>query len=588
MEEEIKKKKVTIVGGKEGKKGGHVLRNLLITLVFGAIYFYFALPAVNLHNPGFYVFVFILAALYCVLTVFSNASIKNETDAKQAWKNIKKTCAVPLIICAALVVIFLVGTLLGSVIFRADDYTKLLPVQTGTFTEDVQQIGFDQIPMLDKASAERLGDRKLGELSDMVSQFEVSDDYSQINYKDRPVRVAYLQYGDIFKWFGNVREGLPAYIVIDMVTQEVQVVRLEEGIKYSFSDHFGRNIYRHLRFQYPTYMFDTPKFEIDEEGNPFWICPKIEKTIGLFGGTDISGAVLVNAVTGESTYYAKEDIPTWVDRVYSADLIIEQYDYYGQYQNGFLNSLFGQKNVTVTTRGYNYMAINDDVYVYTGVTSVTGDQSNIGFIMTNQRTKETTFYSCAGADEYSAMNSAQGQVQHLNYVATFPLLLNVSEQPTYFIALKDNAGLVKMFAMVNVQQYNIVATGSTVAETQSNYNRLLLQNNVTDEVELPSNEFTGVVDDVRSSVIEGNSYYYFRLQGDQHYYVISAAEEELAVIINPGDTVTITAAETEGQLRQALSVTLDGQEPEPDPAPETGAQAGQDPGGSGEAMPDAA
>ena len=246
--------------------------------------------------------------------------------------------------------------------------------------------------MLDADSAQRLGSRKLGELADMVSQFEILPTYTQINYQGRPVRVTSLAYGDIIKWFTNRSEGLPAYLIIDMVTQEAEVVRLSEGMKYTTAEHFGRNLYRHLRFHFPTMMFAQPVFEIDDEGTPYWVCSRVVKTIGLFGGTDIQGAVLVNAITGESTYYAYEDVPSWVDRVYASDLIMQQYDYYGLYQNGFLNSIFGQRDVTQTTEGYNYIAINDDVYMYTGVTSVTSDQSNIGFLLSNQRTKETFFY----------------------------------------------------------------------------------------------------------------------------------------------------------------------------------------------------
>ena len=215
-----------------------------------------------------------------------------------------------------------------------------------------------------------------------------------------------------------------------MVDQSVDVVRLDEGMKYTTAEHFSRNLYRHLRFQYPTFMFEEPVFEIDEDGTPYWVCAKKEKTIGLFGGTDNNGAVLVNAVTGESEYLTEP--PEWVDHVYSAELIIEQYDYYGMYHNGFINSILGQRDVTVTTDGYNYIAEGDDVYLYTGVTSVGGDESNVGFLLSNQRTKETKYYPCAGATEYSAMDSAEGQVQNLRYTATFPLLLNVAELPTYF------------------------------------------------------------------------------------------------------------------------------------------------------------
>lgn len=527
---------------KSGFSGKNILINLIVTIVAGFIYFYVELPPINLHSAAFYSFFLFLSVVYCITAVITSGIYRQAENGKTFWKLLKGSCIVPLIVIGAVFVIYVVGGLLSSVVIRSGAYAKLITVETGDFTQDIEEISFDQIPMLDRDSAEKLGDRKLGELADMVSQFEVADNYTQINYKGRPVRVTPLRYGDIFKWLNNRSAGLPAYLIIDMVTQEVDVVRLQEGMHYTTAEHFSRNLYRHLRFQYPTYIFNEPTFEIDEEGTPYWVCPRIVKRIGLFGGTDIQGAVLVNAITGESQYYT--DIPTWVDGVYSAEIIMDQYDYYGTYQGGFINSLFGQKNVTVTTEGYNYIAANDDVYVYTGVTSAGSDESNIGFILTNQRTKQTTFYSIAGAEEFSAMNSAEGVVQHLNYSATFPLLLNISNQPTYFMALKDYAGLVKMYAMVNVQQYQIVATGASVEECQSNYYKLLRQNKLdTGEAPiLPADEdtVTGIVTALRSAVIDGTTMYYVTLDADNTVYCISAGELEKVILLNVGDRITIT------------------------------------------------
>ncbi len=527
---------------KSGFSGKNILINLIVTIVAGFIYFYVELPPINLHSAAFYSFFLFLSVVYCITAVITSGIYRQAENGKTFWKLLKGSCIVPLIVIGAVFVIYVVGGLLSSVVIRSGAYAKLITVETGDFTQNIEEISFDQIPMLDRDSAEKLGDRKLGELADMVSQFEVADNYTQINYKGRPVRVTPLRYGDIFKWLNNRSAGLPAYLIIDMVTQEVDVVRLPEGMHYTTAEHFSRNLYRHLRFQYPTYIFNEPTFEIDEEGTPYWVCPRIVKRIGLFGGTDIQGAVLVNAITGESQYYT--DIPTWVDGVYSAEIIMDQYDYYGTYQGGFINSLFGQKNVTVTTEGYNYIAANDDVYVYTGVTSAGSDESNIGFILTNQRTKQTTFYSIAGAEEFSAMNSAEGVVQHLNYSATFPLLLNISNQPTYFMALKDYAGLVKMYAMVNVQQYQIVATGASVEECQSNYYKLLRQNKLdTGEAPiLPADEdtVTGIVTALRSAVIDGTTMYYVTLDADNTVYCISAGEVEKVILLNVGDRITIT------------------------------------------------
>ena len=539
------------------------LINLGVTLLFGLGYFYFELPALNFHAEEFYVFAFLLCAVYCVCAVLTSG-FQGE-GVKGYFGFVKKQCTIPFLVLVALIVAIVIGGLTSWVVIRAGSYSKLLDVQTGDFAAEVEEISYDQIPMLDEDSAARLGSRVLGELSDMVSQFEILPSYTQINYQGRPVRVTSLAYGDLIKWFTNRSDGLPAYLIIDMVTQEAEVVRLDEGMKYTTAEHFGRNLYRHLRFHFPTYMFADPVFEINEEGDPYWVCPRMVKTIGLFGGTDIQGAVLVDAVTGESTYY--EEVPSWVDHVYDAEMIMEQYDYYGMYKNGFLNSIFGQRDVTLTTDGYNYIAIGDDVYMYTGVTSVTSDQSNIGFILSNQRTKETRFYSVSGATEQSARESAQSQVQQMSYIATFPLLLNIADQPTYFMALKGADGLVKMYAMVNVQQYNIVETGGTVAECEANYRRTLADNGLISDGEAeaaPSDqeEVSGAIAEIRTAVLDGNSYYFLRLEGQDTFYAVNAAENPLAVILNAGDQVTIayTAGEGGGIL-SGTSVTRAGETP---------------------------
>ena len=541
-----------------GSPLGRTVLNLAVTLLVAAIYYYVELPALNLHSGSLYVFVILLCVVYCGMAILTSGFQGN--GAKGYFGFVKKQCKIPFFLALAMILTAVIGSVIGWKLIRAADYRELLAVETGDFASEVEEISFDQIPMLDRDSASKLGNRKLGELADMVSQFEVDDDYTQINYKDRPVRVTALRYGDWIKWFNNRQSGLPAYLIIDMVTQNVEVVRLEQGIRYTTAEHFSRNLQRHLRFHYPTYIFDAPAFEIDEDGNPYWVCPRLTNTIGLFGGTDVLGAVLVNAVTGETEYYKVGEIPNWVDHVYNADLIISQYDNHGRYIHGFINSLFGQRDVTVTTDGYNYIALNDDVYMYTGITSVVSDESNIGFILSNQRTKETRFYSVAGAEEYSAMDSARGQVQQMNYTATFPLLLNIADQPSYFMALKDAAGLVKMYAMVNVSQYQIVATGSSVADCESSYRLMLARNGLisdsdTDVKPTGQGQVTGTIAEIRSAVVEGNTWYYLRLQDGSVYYAISAADDKNAVILSVGDQVTVTFAEGEDRILSAYSVT---------------------------------
>ena len=553
-------------------RGGKLAICLIITAVIGLIYFYVALPPINLQSGDFYTFIAILCVIYvlCSLVTSGMDLVHGGGGPREYLRFIKARCLPVGILFLALIAVAVVGTLISLPIFRAGAYRDLLTVEDGNFATDITEISFNEIPTLDESSAEYLSDRQMGTLSDMVSQFEYSFDSTQINYQGRPVRVAPIAYADLIKWFTNRGTGLPAYVMVDMVTQEATVVRLDEGMKYSFSEPLNRNIERHLRFNYPTYIFGTPQFEIDEDGRPYWIAPRIVKTIGLFGGADIKGAVLVDAITGECTYYDVADVPSWVDNVYTPELIMEQYNYHGTLVNGFINSIFGQRDVTITTDGSNYIALNDDVYMYTGVTSANADQSNLGFLLSNQRTKETKFYSAPGATEAAAKASAQGVVQDLKYTATFPLLLNIAGEPTYFIPLKDATNLVKSYAMVNVAQYQVVATGSSVSECEQKYIQMLANKGITSEEELPRTEVSGVITDIRSAVMDGNSYYFIQLEGDPTYYSISAAQNPLAVILNVGDQVTIQhTPAVEGQSSSILdgsSVTLDGSaQPAPSP-----------------------
>ena len=332
-------------------KSGKLAFCIILTIVVGLVYFYVALPPINPQSEDFYVFIAILCIVFVVSSILTSGMdlIREGSGPKEYLRFIKSRCLPAGILLLALIAVGIVGTVISLPIFRAGAYRDLLTVEDGNFATDIAEISFNEIPTLDESSAEYLSDRQMGTLSDMVSQFEYSFDSTQINYQGRPVRVAPIAYADLFKWFTNRGTGLPAYVRVDMVTQEATVVRLEEGMKYSFSEPLNRNIVRHLRFNYPTFIFGTPQFEIDEDGRPYWIAPRIVKTIGLFGGDDIQGAVLVDAITGECTYYELADIPTWVDNVFTPELIMEQYDYHGTLVNGFINSIFGQRDVTITT-----------------------------------------------------------------------------------------------------------------------------------------------------------------------------------------------------------------------------------------------
>lgn len=523
----------------------------ILTLVVWAAGFYYYLPAVNIHSEESWIF-FAMAILVALVlnffSIFKAVFLDKETGSP--LKKVKYMLAVPLALC----VIYGAGTLLSSPILRASAYYQLLDVQESDFTEDIHEVNYSQIPILDKDSAAKLAEREMGSMVDMVSQYEVSPYFSQINYQDKPVRVTPLQYGDLIKWFTNRGTGIPAYMRIDMTTQDVELIKLEEGIKISPFEHFGRNLHRYVRFRYPTAMIRSYNFEINEDGVPFWVCGVADKTIGLFGGTDIQGAVVVNAITGEHVYYPVEEVPKWVDKVYDSDLLIEQYDYHGMLKNGFINSMFGQRGCLVSTEGYNYIALDDDVWVYTGVTSIGGDESNVGFVLMNSRTKETKYYQISGAKEISAMSSAEGQVQHLNYQATFPILLNIANEPTYFLSLKDNAGLVKKYAMVNIQKYQIVAIGDTVAECEKVYRNLMAGSGISNVDTSKAAVLEGSITMLKDIVYEGNTFYYFMVEGSNDLFEAKPKEHTELLRKQEGSWISVEYVPGFNGVHTVLSV----------------------------------
>ena len=484
-------------------------------------------------------------------------------------------------VVSAIIVLLLgifVGQIASSALFNARAYSDLLEVKEGNFAEDISEISMKSVPVVDKDTAVRLGSRTIGEMSDLVSQFAIDegyDSYTQINYQNSPYRVAPLIYADPIKWIMNTWNGLPGFVTVNMATQETQLVRLPEGkyIHISTGEHFNNQLYRYVRFRYPFEILGTAAFELDDDGNPYWIVPTVKMRIGLFGGEDYDGIILVDPVSGETQKYSAEEVPNWVDKAFSADLVYEQLGYYGKYRSGFINSLVGQSGVLVPTGsaapglfsdknktasaggakgGYNYLAINDDVYMYTGMTSANSDESLVGFTLVNLRTKETRYYTCAGATESSAMSSAEGQVQQMSYNATSPLLLNIADRPTYFLSLKDGAGLVKMYAFIDVQQYQIVGTGSTVADAQTAYIAALTndaQVKIDDRAIANSDtipKVDGTIEAIQSVVVEGNTLFYFKLQGDSSIYIAGINANLNLPFMGPGTQVSVTYTEKDG------------------------------------------
>lgn len=534
--------------GQMSKKALVILAILLIVVLLVAYWWFH--PPINVHSTDTWLFV----AVFVLLPLFVLWRAKSRTyetgnskvdPSRTKAKAFKIASWVPVVIA----LVGVLGAVASLSIFpgNAAKYANVLETQDADFAQDIQQVDYSEIPIIDRDSAALLGNRAMGNIPEYVSQFEIAGTYSQINYQGTPVRVSPLGYADLFKWLTNRAEGIPAYALVDMTTQDAQIVKLgDRAIFYSRSEPLARNIDRYVQLKYPFYMFDEKSFEIDEDGQPWWICPVQTRTIGLFGGTTIDRVVMVNATTGECTDLAIDDVPQWVDRAYPAELLIQQYNWSGKYQDGWLNSWLGQKNVVQTTPGtdgnvgYNYIAKDDDVWVYTGVTSATADNSIVGFVLVNQRTAESHYYPVAGATEESAMQSAEGAVQNLRYSATFPILINVSEQPTYFMALKDNAGTVKKFAMVDIQHYQNVATGDTVAETQKSYQAMLATSGAlsTDAAEANMEEATGVIRSMTQAVMDGNSHFYVTLDGVDGIFDFAIPGQLGIVGYKEGDTIT--------------------------------------------------
>ena len=402
---------------------------------------------------------------------------------------------------------------------------------------------------MDTASAQMLGDREIGSLSNVVSQFNVSEDYTQIDFKGKPIKVSALEYAGYFKWTNNKDTGVCGYVTVDPVSMSASYKDCE-GMRYVPSAYFFENAKRHIWLKYPTVMFGNLHFEIDEDGNPYYIASVYEKTISLFGGKTVTGCIILNPITGEVQKLALEDIPNWVDVVFDGDLICMQYNWHGTLQNGYMNSLIGKKGCKQVTTyvsdgnednapvsDYGYVAKDGDIWIYTGVTSVNGDSSNIGFLLANERTGESHYYSVAGADEKSAMSAAEGEVQEKGYQASFPSLINVSGNPTYIMVLKDSGGLVKLYAAVNVEQYNLVATASTQADCLKKYKEIIGVKE-TDEKTDDTQNVEITVSQIRYIDIDGNTYIYI-ISDDEKIYKAKAVSHEEMLLIKEGDKIKI-------------------------------------------------
>jgi len=509
-------------------KSTRLLKLIFTALVISLIYFYFSLPAINLQSFNFLFYFILVISIIIIL----NIALKNKNNLQLTGKELFKYFSWLIVV----VIVLFSGTVVFSSTFNSKLYANRITVVESNFSEDIDEVDLTNLPLLDKDSTRKVGDRVMGQIPELISQFYVSDLYTQVNFDGRLVRVTPLEYEGIIKWFGNSETGTPGYIKVDSTTGEASLIQLDEGMKYMPSAHFFYNLYRHIRIQYPTAIFGDSKFEIDDDGNPYWVTPVKKYTwVGLL--EDSKGVVITDPVTGDSNYYDVEDVPTWVDHVYQASLVMSQTNDWGLYQDGWLNSFIAQKNVKKTTTGYTYLADDNDIYVYTGITSALADESNIGFVLVNLRTKETKYYGVPGAEEYSAMASAEGAIQEKSYNSTFPLLINLNGSPTYLVSLKDDAGLVKAYAFVDVEDYQKVKVTSSdegLSAAATAYLKIL---GVTQENIKVGEELTGVIESIESVVVEGNTYFYIKLVDDDSIYKVKVTVSDNLPFIGEDDSI---------------------------------------------------
>ena len=524
-----------------------ILFAVILVAIVGYAIFYFALPAFNFRSPGFYLYISVLAIVGAL--PFVGFRINHQRNkVKKGNRNYyhssysvdyNKWTLLALIPLAVLIL----GLIFSSTFFNARRYADVIDVKEADFAQDLPETTeITNIALMDTASATILGNRTLGSLSDVVSQYTLNDYYTQINYQGSPKKVTTLEYDGFFKWAINNHEGIPGMVMVDPVKSSAEYVKFENPIFYTESGYFKEDLQRKLRFEYPTKIFQSISFEIDDNGQPFYIVSCAKPKVSLFGAMDINEVIIFNPTNGESEIYSLENTPSWIDIVYTGDLACKKYDWHGELSGGFFNSIIGNVGCKHSTDDFGYIVIGDDVWYFTGVTSaVSNDKSNIGFLLANARTGEYKFYSVIGAEEHSAMDAAEGEVQEKGYVASFPSLVNISGQATYIMVLKDDAGLVKLYALVNVENYSIVATGSTQADAMSAYKKLLKQNNIDIGADT-SVDIT--VENVRIALVSGVSTVYITSTDGKVYKGYLEADESL-ILVRQGDKLNISYTESD-------------------------------------------
>ena len=512
----------------------------VVTVLLGIWGNYLFTPAWNVRSVGMWVFLAVMfiigAALFWIAEIIEDEGAYFGTG-----------------ICGGLaaltIVVMIIGAISGAEIFNANKYHELIEVQQSSFTEDIPKATENAEPIIvDVGTARRLGDRTVGSIKN-ISWYDVDEEYNLIKYQGEYYRISELNYSDFFKFRKAQYEGIPGFVLVNAKTQEAKYVELKEPIRYSPSAHYSYKLDRHLRNQYKSYIFGTSFFEIDEEGNPYYITSVKKPTIGLYEGAKEVAFIITNAATGESKEYTVDKLPKWVDHAYDLSYLMNVIDYNQKYISGWRNAHFSKTGVNTTTYEYGRLAganyyntaitADGDIVFYTGVTPANNAESNIGFVLANPRTGKVTYYTCAGAEETSAMTAAESLVQNLGYYATFPTILNVDGTETYFMLLKDKAGLVQRYALCNIKNYAKVVQAEDFETALKLYREEIGTVKAEEPEKVEILAVTGTINNLYEAQLDGCTFYYFTLEGSNNLYMSSIKNSNKQVLLTVGTNVRV-------------------------------------------------
>jgi len=497
---------------------------LYVLAVIWTIFLYIAfMPAINIHSLGFW------NLILFALIPFAFISFDYSLSPKEFFKNSKNSLFVMVTIIVTIIV--LLADVIGiPMLGGLNAYRNRLQIPESSDFAEIEEFDQTQVQIIDKAVSMSLADRVFGEMgADIVSQYDISNNYASVVVNNTMYRLTPVEYSGFIKWLSTKSKGTPGFIAVNVTTGDTEFMEVENGFKYTPNAKLLHNLSVHLRLQYPTFMYGYTKFEVDDEWNPYWVSQVMSYSF-IGKAPDVKGVVITDPNSGESKYYDVKDVPSWVDNVYDANLISEQYNSYGQYINGLFN--FSQRGMTAVTDDYAYLQKDGHLWMYTGVTSIGSDESNVGFIYVDLQDKEVIYIVSAGAEEYSARASAEGALQEKGYSAVFPTIVNVDGEPTYFMGLKDNAGLVKAYAFVSYKNYQRVGVGTSVEEALKNFTgRYNISLNKTEEKNI-------TIAEVASAVKDGYSIYYIKTTDNEYYYCSIEVSEQLP-FIKQGDSLTV-------------------------------------------------